>query len=476
MILEWTILKIDFADWKIQMTKIFGIDVSQHNGNIDISKESFVIIRATWGTNLDTKLDYWVDLCNRYKKPYGLYCYSYALSEVDGKSEAEYLLKVIKEKKLNPQVGIWFDMEDADGYKAKRGALNKTVITQVCNGFLNAVKDTGYYYGIYSTLYWFKTFMPTIQCNKWVANWGTNNGSRQSDLSSECVLHQYTSWPYDRNVSYVDLAVFTKKPVKSEVKTVAKKKVNINDIIKSYEGKYIDIDNAYGGQCWDFVCHILEKYYGGKRIHCGISGYVKDIVAQKKTNGILTYCDEIPLNGQEMKAGDIVIWNGGQFPLSHIAIYTGKDENGNGIYIGQNQAKGQIVNQQAFSSANMIGCFRPKLVEVVTSGNTTATVKKVDQVLYAGEYVTSGRLTIKGVVHKNKGLDCIYIPELGSDYPLKYLYEYDDSDGRKDNHLSNQKATVYLDRAQVEKVVSVKENKVMVHGFTINATPLIEVA
>ena len=106
------------------MTRLHGIDVSDHNGYIDVSKYDFVIIRACWGTHTDSKLDYWVNECNKKKTAYGLYLYSYGLSYEDGKSEAEFLLATIQTKNLKPSVGVWFDMEDADKYKLKRGALS----------------------------------------------------------------------------------------------------------------------------------------------------------------------------------------------------------------------------------------------------------------------------------------------------------------------------------------------------------------
>lgn len=233
------------------MTKLYGIDVSQHNASsTNISNYNFVIIRATWGTNIDKKLDYWVSLCKLHGIPYGLYCYSYAVDAEGAKSEASYLLKVIKDKKLNPTVGIWYDMEDADGYKAKHGALNKKSITTFCNEFLPPIKAAGYYVGVYSTLWWFANYMPTIDYPKWVAHWGTNNGELQNDLSDRCVIHQYTSVPLDKNICYVDLAVFTKKPVKSEVKPMGKlmtsSRNGIQDFLCPFKRLYITQGTGVG--------------------------------------------------------------------------------------------------------------------------------------------------------------------------------------------------------------------------------------
>ena len=49
--------------------------------------------------------------------PWGAYFYSYACSEASAKSELEHALRLLKGKK--PTLPVAFDMEDADGYKAK---------------------------------------------------------------------------------------------------------------------------------------------------------------------------------------------------------------------------------------------------------------------------------------------------------------------------------------------------------------------
>lgn len=128
-------------------------------------------------------------------------------------------------------------------------------------------------------------------------------------------------------------------------------------------------DNVLHHNCWDYVAQ-YAKVLGHTLPNCTQTGYVRDIANLKATNGILKWCDDIALNGQEMKKGDIIIWDGGQFPLSHIAIYTGRDSGNNGIYLGQNQPY-PYGNERVFTSANMIGCFRPKVFKktVVAEGN-----------------------------------------------------------------------------------------------------------
>lgn len=205
------------------MARSYGIDVSQHNGYVDVSKYDFVIIRATWGTNADTKLDYWVEQCNLKKVPYGLYCYSYAVNADGGKSEAEFLLSIVKNKNLKPALGLWLDMEDADGYKLKKGALTTPVITAVCRAFLPVIEKAGYYTGVYSNKWWWPVYMPTINYPKWIAHWNVNDGQLHDDFSKECVLHQYTSNPIDKDISYADFKIFQKKENIAKETTMTKR-------------------------------------------------------------------------------------------------------------------------------------------------------------------------------------------------------------------------------------------------------------
>lgn len=233
------------------MARSYGIDVSQHNGYVDVSKYDFVIIRALSGTTEDPKLSYWVKLCESKKVPYGVYVYSYALDSAGARSEAEMTLEVIKKYNLNIQIGVWFDMEDADGYKKKRGALTETKITEFCNTYCKIVKDAGYYVGIYSTLSWFQSYMPNVmQTDKWIANWGINDGKVHGDFSKYGTLHQYTSnmGRLDENVCYVPLTAYS---INKEVKPIMAKKMTskrngIQDFLCPFKKVYITQGTGVG--------------------------------------------------------------------------------------------------------------------------------------------------------------------------------------------------------------------------------------
>lgn len=213
-----------------------GIDISIHDGNIDLKpyKDQFVIIRGGYWTKKDGNFERNVKLCEKLKIPYGVYWYSYALNVEEAKQEAKKCLEVLKKAK-NIQVGVWFDMEDADGYKKRHDMPTNNTITKMCNTFCNMIKAKGYYTGVYASQSWFGTKIKSdMKYPKWIANWGKDNGKLNNDLSGKCVLHQYTSKPLDKNVMYNKLSTFTlkeKEEIKKESSTTNKIKTKTLDQI-----------------------------------------------------------------------------------------------------------------------------------------------------------------------------------------------------------------------------------------------------
>lgn len=182
--------------------KGYGIDLSSHNKGVDVSKYDFVIIRACYGEYTDELFESYVKACEDANVPYGVYCYDYALDDDQAKAEAEYILNLINGK--NIQLGVWFDMEDADGYKKKNGVLTKERCTNSCKIFCDILKEHGYYTGVYTSTSWIGTFVDTTY-PLWIANWGANDGNINSDQSSVGVMHQYTSNPLDLDVIYHEI-------------------------------------------------------------------------------------------------------------------------------------------------------------------------------------------------------------------------------------------------------------------------------
>jgi LysM repeat protein len=194
---------------------MYGIDISKHNGNINLEpyKGQFVIIRVGYGHfHLDEKFERNVAECKRLGIPFGVYHYSYALNEAEAEAEARGVLNAIAKYKNDIKVGVWFDMEDADGYKKKHGfKFSNSTIAPICFKFCKMIEDAGYYSGIYTSSSWLDYVKGlNDRFDKWVANWGKNDGTQHTNTSQYGTLQQYTSKPLDKDVMYADLSRYSR--------------------------------------------------------------------------------------------------------------------------------------------------------------------------------------------------------------------------------------------------------------------------
>ena len=178
------------------------IDVSSNNGQLDWDtiKSSIdgVIIRIGYGSDIESQDDSQairnMQECERLGIPYGVYIYSYCLNIEEVRSEAAHILRMIQG--FNPVLGVWFDMEDADGYKRNHGLVpeqNGELLTDFCIEFMQIVKDAGYTTGVYANYSYFTNvlndgrLMSFEGFNRWLAHWGID------EPSMDCLLWQCTS-------------------------------------------------------------------------------------------------------------------------------------------------------------------------------------------------------------------------------------------------------------------------------------------
>ena len=181
--------------------RCLGVDVSTYNKNIDWNKAKasgidFAIIRIGFGDD-DTNQDDDRAIanmigCEAAGIPYGVYIYSYAMSEREVDSEISHTLRMIQGH--YPQLGIWFDMEDADNYKNKHNFnpyTHGTELTNFCIRFVTAMQNRGYRTGVYANRDFFVNVLDYSRlrstCLIWLAHWGI------SEPSMGCDMWQYTS-------------------------------------------------------------------------------------------------------------------------------------------------------------------------------------------------------------------------------------------------------------------------------------------
>lgn len=142
-----------------------GIDVSQHNGDIDwdIVSESqdFAFIRVGYRGYGDGKIhedkaarD---NLRNAEKSgmPFGVYFYTQAVNEKEAQEEADFVYNIIK--KYNVELPIVIDFEyatDSDGNATGRLAQagnDSSTNAKIINAFTSRLKDKGYICGVYAS-------------------------------------------------------------------------------------------------------------------------------------------------------------------------------------------------------------------------------------------------------------------------------------------------------------------------------------
>ena len=169
-----------------------GIDVSEHNGDIDWEKVKasdvdFVILRCGYGQDQTSQDDKkWlrnVEACEKLGIPYGVYIYSYATNTTKASSEADHVLRLIKGHKLS--YPVYFDMEDTSTEKSDLTAIAKT--------FCNKIQNAGYPVGVYASLSWWNTKL-TDTCfgnwYRWIASWSASKCNYNGD---------FALWQYSEN-------------------------------------------------------------------------------------------------------------------------------------------------------------------------------------------------------------------------------------------------------------------------------------
>lgn len=207
------------------MNKLKGIDVSKHNGKVDWERIkaagiNFAIIRIGYGNDTinqdDPQAARNMSECERLGIPYGVYLYSYALTVEEAHSEAEHMLRMIKDR--NPKMGIWFDLEDADGHKIKNNLpldkANKNIYNEITAAFITDIQIAGYnHVGIYASKHIFDTilnkdFLTYSGCKVWVAQWNekcTYTGIYEMWQYSDCGSIPGSSERTDMNYYYGEI-------------------------------------------------------------------------------------------------------------------------------------------------------------------------------------------------------------------------------------------------------------------------------
>ena len=133
-----------------------------------------------------------------------------------------------------------------------------------------------------------------------------------------------------------------------------------HEFYKEVDGKIIDIDGAYGGQCWDLFAKFCLEYCG-KTFGCIATGYVKDLWTHFDQCGLGDYFVKVPNN--QLQDGDWAIHIGpcAVTNKSHISMFRIDNGNGGGTFLTQNpNGNPKYTHQMWFSYDGLVGGLRPK--------------------------------------------------------------------------------------------------------------------
>lgn len=106
----------------------------------------------------------------------GAYHYSYALTPADAIIEAQFCKRIIAEAGVFLELPVWFDMEDADNWKAAHGfSFTRRNVTNICRAFLDAIKPLDC--GVYASYSWLEQYINwrDLGCAIWNAQWSKHD-------------------------------------------------------------------------------------------------------------------------------------------------------------------------------------------------------------------------------------------------------------------------------------------------------------
>ena len=222
------------------------IDISQFNGAVDFSKitnTDGIIIRAGYrGYGKTAKLvedkKYKENIAGAVKAGFkvGVYFVSQAITEKEGKEEADFVLNLIKDYEL--ALPVYFDSENGNSKgtgRADQGKLTKAQRTAIALAFCKEIANYGYKAGVYASESWFNNDFILADLKAfsiWVAKYSNNKPSIYFDA------WQFTSkGSVDGIKGNVDISTFNDN-AKQDTKPTEAKKSNEEIAQEVIDGKW----------------------------------------------------------------------------------------------------------------------------------------------------------------------------------------------------------------------------------------------
>lgn len=139
--------------------------------------------------------------------------------------------------------------------------------------------------------------------------------------------------------------------------------MNIREWMNTVNGKIIDMDGAYGGQCWDLWSSYARNVYEIPAADTNtVDGYAASVyTARYDRSQALQNAFERESANYTPTYGDVAFWNGSG--MNHVAIVVKDNGNGTLNTMSQNPDKAGYVT---ISKNGIIGYFHPRSANTPT--------------------------------------------------------------------------------------------------------------
>lgn len=133
--------------------------------------------------------------------------------------------------------------------------------------------------------------------------------------------------------------------------------MDIQTWMNTVNGKIIDMDGAYGGQCWDLWSSYARNVYGIPAADTNtVDGYAASVYTMRYDRSqALQNAFTREAGNYTPVYGDVAFWNGNG--MNHVAIVVKDNGNGTLSTMSQNPSKAGYVT---LSKAGIIGYFHPR--------------------------------------------------------------------------------------------------------------------
>lgn len=139
--------------------------------------------------------------------------------------------------------------------------------------------------------------------------------------------------------------------------------MNIQEWMNSVNGQVVDMDGAYGGQCWDLWSSYARNVYGIPAADTNtVDGYAASVYTTRYDRSqALQNAFTREAGNYTPTYGDVAFWNGNG--MNHVAIVVKDNGNGTLETMSQNPNK---AGYTTLNKAGIIGYFHPRSASTPT--------------------------------------------------------------------------------------------------------------